>query len=70
MGTLKAPDKDADQADRLVDLADQQREVLGSLVAAAKDNDFADVRQLVLRNDALNNESDSIARELGADACG
>jgi hypothetical protein len=70
VGTLKAPDEIADQAKRLVDLADQQRDVLGELVDAAKDNDFAEVRQLVSKNDALNKESNSIARELGADACG
>jgi hypothetical protein len=31
---------------------------------------LAEVRQLVSKNDALNKESSSIARELGADACG
>lgn len=70
VATLKAPDEIADQADRLVDLADQQRDVLGELVDAAKDSDLAKVRQLVPKNDALNKESNSIARELGADACG
>ena len=70
VGTLKAPDEIADQANRLVVLADQQRDVLGELVDAAKDNDFAEVRQLVSKNDALNKESNSIARELGAGACG
>lgn len=68
--TLKAPDDIADQADRLVDLADQQRDVLGELVDAARAHDFAEVPRLVAKNDALNKESNAIARELGADACG
>jgi hypothetical protein len=70
VGTLEAPDEIADQADRLVDIAGRQREVLGGLVDAARDRNFAEVRQLVSENDALNKESNSIARELGADACG
>jgi hypothetical protein len=70
VGTLQAPDEIADQADRLVDLAGQQRDALGGLVDAARDRDLAEVRQLVAENDALNKESNSIARELGADACG
>ena len=57
VGTLKAPDEIADQADRLVDLADQRRDVLGELVDAATDNAFAEVRQLVSKNDVLNKES-------------
>jgi hypothetical protein len=70
VGTLEAPDEIADQANRLVDIAGRQREVLGGLVDAARDRDFAEVRQLVSENDALNKESNSIARQLGADACG
>jgi len=69
VGTLKAPDEIADQADRLAGLAELQRDVLGELIDAATDNDFAEVRQLVSKNEALNKESDSIAREIGADAC-
>jgi len=69
VGTLKAPDEIADQADRLAGLAELQRDVLGELIDAATDNDFAEVRQLVSKNEALNKESNSIAREIGADAC-
>jgi hypothetical protein len=69
VGALKAPDEIADQADRLVDIAEEQGDVLGELVAAARDNNFVEVRSLAERNDALNNESNAIARELGADAC-
>lgn len=69
VGALKAPDEIADQADRLVVIADEQAEVLGDLVSAAKDGDLARVRRLASKNDALNRESNAIARELGADAC-
>jgi len=69
VGNLKASDEIADQADRLADLADQQRDVLGGLVDAAEDDDFAKVRELVSKNEALNKESRSITRELGAEAC-
>jgi hypothetical protein len=66
---LEAPGEIADEADRLVDLADQQREVLGALIAAAKDGNVAKVRELASRNEALNKETTSITRELGAKAC-
>jgi hypothetical protein len=69
VGALDAPDEIADEADRLTDIAHQQREVLGGLVPAAKKGDFAEVRRLASQNEALNKESSSIARELGADAC-
>jgi hypothetical protein len=69
LDALKAPDEIADQADRLVDVAQEQGDVLRELVAAASDNNVAEVRSLAERNDALNNESTAIARELGADAC-
>jgi hypothetical protein len=66
---LEAPDEIADQADRLVNLADQQRQVLGELIAAAKESNVAKVRQLASKNEALNKETTSITRELGAEAC-
>lgn len=66
---LKAPDEIADQADRLVDLADQQRDVIAELIEAAKDNEVATVRELVSKNEALNKEANSIASELGAEVC-
>ena len=69
VGSLNAPNEIADGADRLVGLAGQQRDVLDGLVDAATKNDFAEVRRLVSKNDALNRESSQIARELGADAC-
>jgi hypothetical protein len=66
---LKAPDEIAEQADRLVDVANQQRDVLGELIDAARDNDVAKVRELASKNEALNEEGSSIARGLGAEAC-
>ena len=69
VGNLKASDEISDQADRLAVIADQQRDVLGELVDAAKSNDVAKVGELVSKNQALNKESGSIARKLGAEAC-
>jgi hypothetical protein len=66
---LEAPDEIADQADRLLDIADQQRQVIGELIDAARDNDIAKVRELASKNQALNEETSSITRELGAEAC-
>jgi hypothetical protein len=69
VGKLKAPDGIADRADRLVDLTDQQRNVIAGLVDAAKANDLAKVRELDSKNKALNKETTSITRELGAKVC-
>ena len=66
---LKAPDEIADQADRLVDLADQQSAVLRELIEAAKDNDVAKVSALASKNEAVNQDANSVARKLGAEAC-
>jgi hypothetical protein len=69
VGTLKAPDEIGSQAARLVDLAVEQRDVLGGLADAAKDNDPGKVQELAARNERLNRQADSIARNLGARAC-
>jgi hypothetical protein len=66
---LEAPDEIAEQANRLVEVAKDQRDVLRDLIDAAKDNDLAAVRTLSSRNEVLNDEANSIMRELGADAC-
>jgi hypothetical protein len=66
---LEAPEEIAAEANRLADLADEQRVVLGELVEAARNDDLAAVRTLVSRNQALNDESNTIARELGAQSC-
>jgi hypothetical protein len=54
---LKAPGEIAEPADRVVDLADQQLNVLGALVDAAQDNDFAKVRELDSENKRVNQEA-------------
>ena len=69
VGTLDAPDEIANEADRLVDIAHQQREVLGGLVDAATNGEYVEVRRLASKNAALNKESSLIAQKLGADAC-
>lgn len=66
---LEAPDEIADQAERLVDLAERQRDSLAELIDAAKNGDVTKVRQLASENAALNEEANSITRELGAEAC-
>jgi hypothetical protein len=66
---LDAPAAIADPADRLVDIAHQQHDVLRELIRAAEDGDLSSVRTLVSKNDALNTEASSIARRLGAEAC-
>ena len=67
--TLKAPDEIAVEADRLIELADQQHNVISELIAAAYDNNPTRVRELVSMNAAFNAEASSIARGLGAEAC-
>jgi hypothetical protein len=69
VGSLHAPHAIADQADRLVDIAGQQHDVLAGLVDAAKDSDFIQVRELVATNEGLNKRSSAIARKLGAEEC-
>jgi hypothetical protein len=67
--TLKAPSEIDDQADRLVDLAIRQHDVLAGLVDAAKAKDVARVVELTSRNEELNQKTRSITLELGAKAC-
>jgi hypothetical protein len=69
VGDLDAPPGLASQADRLAELADQQRDVLGGLVEAVRKGDLAQVQALVASNAALNSKSSAIARRLGADSC-
>jgi hypothetical protein len=69
VGNLKAPDAIADEAHRLVDLANQQHKVIRELIDAAKDDNLVRVRVLASKNDALNNEATSMAGQLGAQAC-
>ena len=67
--TLRAPHEIAAQANRLVELANRQREVFRELIVAAQKNDSSRVEALGARNAGLNAEANSIARDLGALAC-
>jgi len=69
VGDLKPPKEIAGQAARLTEIAHQTRDTLAGLAAAAKSNDFARVPELASKNAALNRESNTIARKLGAKAC-
>ena len=66
---LKAPREIADQANRLTAIADEQSNVLSGLAEAAKSGDVAKIGELTSKNGRLNQESGSIAKELGATAC-
>ena len=66
---LRAPNEISDQANRLARLTDEQRDVLRGLADAAKRNDFEQVTELASKNATLNQQSGSIAKELGATAC-
>jgi hypothetical protein len=69
VGLLKAPDAIADRAERLVDLAEKQHDVLAALIEAARNGEVAKVQALASQNATLNEEANSIAQDLGADAC-
>jgi len=66
---LNAPAEIAKQANRMSTLADEQLKVLRGLADAAKRSDFAKVSELGSKNVMLNQESGSIAKELGATDC-
>ena len=67
--SLKAPAEIADQADRLVELTDEQRGVLADLIEAARKNDVAKVQELAAKNERVNDQTGSLARDLGAKSC-
>ena len=66
---LEAPDEIANDAARMLELAEQQRDVLAGLSDAAQEADFAKLRALSSKNVAINSEAGAIARELGATGC-
>jgi hypothetical protein len=66
---LEAPDEIAHHAERLVDLAEEQRDALAALVAAATNGGVTEVRRLASKSQAVNQEANSITRELGAESC-
>jgi hypothetical protein len=66
---LNPPDEVADQVNRFVEIGDQQRDLIGDVVQAAKDNDLAKAQQVGAQIEPLDAESDRIANQLGAPAC-
>jgi hypothetical protein len=67
--SLEPPTEVAGQNDRLVELAEQQRDVLAGLVDAAKASDVARVQELSATNASVNTEAAAVARRLGAESC-
>jgi len=66
---LEPPDEIADQANRFIELTDQQRDLVQELIDAAKDNDAARLREIGSKIEPIDAEADQIATELGAPAC-
>jgi hypothetical protein len=66
---LKAPAEIGKQANRMAAIADEELKVLRGLADAAKRSDFTNMSELASKNAALNEESGSIAKELGANDC-
>jgi hypothetical protein len=67
--SMTAPAEIASAAERLRELAQQQRNLLQQLIDAATDGDVATVLELASANAEVNSEASSIALELGAGAC-
>jgi len=66
---LNPPDEIADQVNRFISLAEQQRDLLNDLIDAAKDNDTAKVQEIGSKIEPLSTEGDQISNDLGAPAC-
>lgn len=63
------PAEIAEDADRFVEIAVELQRLIGELVEAAEDNDLQRAEQVAGEGQALNDESEEIARELGAERC-
>jgi hypothetical protein len=63
------PDEIADQANRFIAVGEEERDLIRDLIDAANDNDQARVQELGSQIEPLDNESDRLATELGANAC-
>jgi hypothetical protein len=63
------PEEIADGVDRFLDLAEEQKAVIGDFVAAAEDADVQRVQEIAEEAEELDEESDRIATELGAERC-
>jgi uncharacterized protein YPO0396 len=63
------PAEIAEDADRFLEIADESQRLIGDLVEAAEENDLERASQIAEEGQALNDESEEIARELGAENC-
>jgi hypothetical protein len=63
------PEEIADDVDRFLDLAEEQKSLVGDLVAAVADGDVQRVGEIAEEGEELDEESDRIATELGAENC-
>lgn len=66
---LEPPDEIADQANRFIEIGEQQHDLIEDVVQAAKDNDLQKAQEIGAKIEPLDAESDRIANELGAPAC-
>ncbi|MEX2644981.1 MAG: hypothetical protein WD249_01840 [Gaiellaceae bacterium] len=63
------PAEIAEDADRFLEIADESQRLIGELVEAAEDDDLQRAGEIAEEGDALNEESEEIATELGAENC-
>jgi len=63
------PAEIAEDADRFLEIADESQRLIGDLVEAAEDDDLQRAEEIAEEGGALNDESEEIARELGAESC-
>jgi hypothetical protein len=63
------PEEIADDADRFLELAEEQLELIREIVEAARANDLQRAQEVAEEGESLDDESDRIATELGASSC-
>jgi predicted nucleic acid-binding Zn-ribbon protein len=63
------PAEIAEDADRFREIAEDSQRLIGDLVDAAEANDLQRAEAIAEEGQALNDESEEIARELGAENC-
>ena len=63
------PEEIADDVDRFLDLAEDQKALISDLVASAEDADVQRVQEIAEEGEEIDEESDRIATELGAERC-
>jgi hypothetical protein len=63
------PEEIEGAVDRFLEIADEQRRLLGEIVLAAEENDLERAQEVAEQGEELNDEADEIADELGAESC-